>query len=465
MYSKDAQKLLKGAKVGDELRLHTSEKEYSGILMPHPDNGDENCVVLKLSSGYNVGIDAGKISRVDVLQKGKGIVVGSAAKKNAGGSTGKTSDAGKSAGSVFQSGEGKEFVSLLGCGGTIASKVEYKTGAVYPASKPEEIMESFPNISKISNIRSRVLFQLLSEDMAPRHWSAIAGEVADEIKSGPQGVVLMHGTDTMGYTSAALSFMLQELPMPVVLTGSQRSSDRPSSDADVNVTGAMLAAKSDIAQVMVCMHKGMSDDVCSLHSGVRVRKFHTSRRDAFASVNAKPVGEADVVKGEVRAFGEHRKRDMKRKLKLFEKVNENVALVWVYPGMDEKFVKKLGDFDGVVLACTGIGHAPVNAFGTKDANSILPALEKIMDAGTLVALAPQTIFGRINMDIYTTGRLLKKAGVIGDLCDWLPETAYAKMCWALGQERKKEKAAGLMMRNIAGEISERSAMDERVEFG
>ena len=451
MYSKNAQKLLKGAKEGDELRLHTSEKEYSGILMPHPESGDENCVVLKLSSGYNVGIDAGKISKVDVLQKGKGIVVKS---------SGKVSKEFVSS----QSGAGKEFVSLLGCGGTIASKVEYKTGAVYPASKPEEIMEIFPNISKISPIRSRILFQLLSEDMEPKHWGIIAGEVADEVKSGTQGVVLMHGTDTMGYTSAALSFMLQELPLPVVLTGSQRSSDRPSSDADVNLRGAMLAAKGEIAQVMMCMHKGMSDDVCSLHSGVRVRKFHTSRRDAFASVNAKPIGEVDVVNGNVRAFGEHKKRDMKRKLKLFEKVNENVALVWVCPSLNDKFVRKLGDFDGVVLAGTGLGNAPVNALGTKGANSILPALEKIIDSGTLVAMAPQTIFGRVDMNVYTTGRMLKKAGVIGDLCDWLPETAYAKMCWALGQEKKKEKAAELMMRNIAGEISERSSMDEKLEF-
>lgn len=445
MYSKEAQKLLKGAKEGDRVLLRAEGREYEGLLMPKVGSGDENCIVVKLSSGYNVGIEAGKIREIEILQK--------AAQK----------EKEKAGESKMEIGKGEGWISLLGCGGTIASKVEYKTGAVYPASKPQEIMESFPQVAKIAPIKSRVLFQLLSEDMAPKHWSAIAGEAADEIKEGAHGIVLMHGTDTMGYTAAALSFMLQELPVPVVLTGSQRSSDRPSTDANANISGATIAAKGDIAQVLVCMHKGMDDNVCALHCGVRARKMHTSRRDAFLSINAKPVGEVDVEAGVVKAFGEHTKRDAKRKLKLFEKINENVALVYTYPGMGEKFVKKLGDFDGVVLAGTGLGHAPVNAFGTKDANSILPALQKIIDKGTLVAMAPQTIFGRVNMGVYTTGRLLQQAGVIGNMCDWLPETAYAKMCWALGQEKSAKKAAALMMKNIAGEISQRSEIEKSLE--
>ncbi|MBS3069647.1 Glu-tRNA(Gln) amidotransferase subunit GatD [Candidatus Micrarchaeota archaeon] len=428
---------------------------FGGLLMPKTGSGDANCIVVKLSSGYNVGIDAGKIKEVKVVQKAAANENREKAVAGGKGSVEMGAKAGVSEGDF-----GNGLISLLGCGGTIASKVEYKTGAVYPASSPQEIVESFPDISRISKIKSRVLFQLLSEDMTPKHWGIAAAEAADEIKEGAQGVVLMHGTDTMGYTSAALSFMLQELPVPVVLTGSQRSTDRPSTDANTNIVCAMHAAKADIAQVLVCMHKGMDDSACSLHSGVRVRKMHTSRRDAFVSVNAKPVGEVDAVSGIVRAHGECVKRDAGRKLKLFEKVNGNVALVWVYPGMDGKFVKKLSDFDGVVLAGSGLGHAPVNAFGAKGANSILPALGKIIEKGTLVAMAPQTIFGRVNMNVYTTGRMLLEAGVVGNMCDWLPEVAYAKMCWALGQEKNPAKAAELMLKNIAGEISERSEIEK-----
>ena len=133
--------------------------------------------------------------------------------------------------------------------------------------------------------------------MKPEYWVKTARSVADEINGGADGVVVAHGTDTMHYTSAALNFML-DTPVPVVVTGAQRSSDRPSSDAFMNLISSVVAAKSDIAEVTLCMHAEEDDSYCLLHRGTKVRKMHTTRRDTFRSINALPI--AKIEKGKLK---------------------------------------------------------------------------------------------------------------------------------------------------------------------
>lgn len=441
MYSAAVKKALAsaGAGVGDMVRVGKGGFLKSGRLMPKIGNSDPDCVVIKLENGYNIGIAFGKGAKIELVEKG-GMGLG-----------------GKQGRGQVKKYDLHGAVSILGCGGTIASKIEYKTGAVFPAFSPEELVASFPRLGGMGKIASRGLFSLLSEDMTAQHWEMVAKEIAQDLKEGAQGIVIMHGTDTMGFTAAALSFMLRDLPVPVVLTGAQKSSDRGSSDNEMNLICSVIAAKSDIAEVGVCMHASPSDDFCNFHRGTRVRKMHASARPAFQSINARPIAKVEFATLKVEPLGaEYSKRDANRKLELKTKMNDNVALVHTYPGIKPKFFEHLSDYDGIVVAGTGIGHVPANVFGDKYAKSVLPSLKGLISSGVVVAMAPQTLYGRIDMNVYSTGRLLLEAGVIGNYCDWLPETAFVKLMWALGQEKKRERVEELMMRNIAGEISERN---------
>jgi len=425
-----------GAGPGDRIAVKKDGEATEGILMPRSLLGDHNCLVLKLKSGYNIGIGFEGAS-VSLVEKGKPGLA-------------------KAGGEVAMQ-KGLPNISIIGCGGTIASRVDYKVGAAFPATSPEELLASCPELKGLANFRAKVLFSLLSEDMAPAHWQLIAKEVAKEIEAGADGVILMHGTDTLGYTAAALSFMLKDLPVPVVLVGAQRSSDRGSSDNVMNLVCAALAAKSEIAEVMVCMHGSMNDDFCLLHPGTRARKMHTSRRDAFRSVNALPFAKVQYAARKVEPLRSDFRRRGKRKLLLDDRMNPDVALVYVHPGMKPELVKKLGEmYSGLVLAGTGLGHIPTNPHNDKLAKPILSAVKELSAKGIPIVMAPQTIYGRVNMNVYSAGLVEKEAGVIGDYCDWLPETALVKLMWVLGHTKDMRKVKEEMERNVAGEISERS---------
>ena len=431
MYSKKILNILKRKKIkiGDEIEVIKNKKSYKGILMPRIELGDKNCIVLKLENGYNIGISSENV-KIKLIKKGKKIKFEPSKIR-------------------LMRDKNKRDISILGCGGTIASRIEYKTGAVFPAFSPSDLIQTFPELKKIANIHSKKLFDLLSEDMTPKHWQIIAKQVAKEIKNKKDGIILMHGTDTMHYTSAALSFMLQNLPVPVILVGAQRSSDRGSSDNQMNLNcAALAAAKSDIAEVSICMHGTINDDFCYLHQGTHARKLHTSRRDAFRSIDVLPYAKVWYEKNKITYLRkDFNKRDEKRKLKLDTKINSNVALVYSYPGIKPEFFKSLRKYDGIVLAGTGLGHVPT---------FVIDELKSLIKSGIPVVMAPQTIYGRINMNVYKTGRLLKEIGVIGDYCNWTPETALVKLMWVLGHTKNMKKIRDMMLTNYVGEISKRS---------
>jgi len=425
----------KGISVGDKIRIDSIE----GILMPKTEFVESDVIVVKMSNGYNIGIKFKEDTKIELIEKKK-----EQAPK-------------KSAPKEFD--PNKPTISILACGGTIASRVEYKTGAVFPSFSPEELIEAFPEIGDIANIKARKLFDLFSEDMQPEHWKIIAQEVDKEIESGVDGIVLMHGTDTMHYTSGALSFMLQDLPVPVVLVGAQRSSDRGSSDNRINLVSAVLfAAKGDIAEVVVCMHENSNDDYCSIHRGTKVRKMHTSRRDAFKSINASPLARVNYLGKKIEYLTTNfRKRDKSRKLKLDTNINPNVGIFYFHPGSKPEFLREMGKFyEGIVIAATGLGHIGINPGNDKLAKSFLPVVKELIEKGIPIVFAPQTIFGRLNMNVYSTGRILEKVGVIGNLCDWTIETALVKLMFVLGHTKDLNEIRRMMLTNIAGEISERS---------
>ncbi len=339
-------------------------------------------------------------------------------------------------------------VTILSTGGTIASRVDYRTGAVRPALTASDLYSVVPELADVADIETHILLSLFSENITQDNWTEIAQAVAKQISEGVDGVVIAHGTDTMGYTAAALSFALQDLPVPVVIVGSQRSADRPSSDAATNLLGAVLAASNGpFAEVVVAMHETTSDDHIAIHRGTKVRKLHTSRRDAFKSVNTMPIARIEN-RSISMLTNDYQKRDSSRKLALKPKFEQKVALIKFFPGMDPSVIDFYTEknYRGIILEGTGLGHISKYCH---------QALKKAIQQGLVVAMTSQCIWGRINMNVYYSGRDLQALGII-PLEDVLPETALVKLMWVLAQTKDSEEAKRLLTTNVANEFSPRS---------
>ena len=417
-----------GARIGCRMRFELQGNIIiEGLLMPHHEFSAPDIIVIKLDNGYNIGISVNRVRKADVVECRERVEAKPI--------------------HVEVSGQGP-LVKILGCGGTIASKVEYETGAVKPAMSPAELMEIIPELKGLARYDVEVVFNILSEDMTPHHWKRIAEEVYKAIVGGAEGVVVTHGTDTMSYTAAALAFSLQNLPMPIALTGAQRSSDRPSTDAALNLVAAVLTTlKAPFGEVTVVMHSTPSDGEAFAHRGVKVRKMHSSRRDAFQSINDLPLAKIDVLNMKLEVINDRiipraKSRD---EIKAVIGFDDRVALVKAYPGFQSEIIDFLVDkkFHGIVIEGTGLGH-----IGSYAIESIKRAIEE----GIAVVMTTQTLFGRVNMNVYTTGRKLLAIGVIpGE--DMLPETAYVKLCWVLAQTRDLKEVRKMMLTNYVNEIN------------
>ena len=430
MYSESLSNLLAslGAAEGTKLRVTKDGRTFEGILMPHHAFSAPDVLILKVKSGYNVGIKITDATDVTVLEKFAERV--------------------KSDSSVEMK-EGLPKIVLLGTGGTIASYVDYRTGAVHPALSPSDMVNAVPEIRDLANIDARVLFSIFSENMTPAHWQKLAEAVAEEINNGADAVIIPHGTDTMGYTAAALAFMLGDVPKPVILVGAQRSSDRPSSDASSNLMACVhFATKADRAGVFVVMHDTGGDDSFAVHIGPRVRKMHTSRRDAFHSINALPVAHLDK-DGRMEVCDGPRVSDAKAVANTA--LETSVVMLQYYPGMDPAvFEPVIMGSKGVVISGTGLGHV---------SSEMIPLLKRANDSGIVVVVTSQCLNGRTNLNVYNNGRDMLNAGVVTVL-DMLPEVAYVKLMWALANAETVEAAKVMMQTPIAGEMSDRRTVDE-----
>lgn len=427
----------KGIAPGDRVRVELDDGTLEGIVMPASGLSGRGRVVIKLSSGYNIGIDEHRIRSITLTEKYV-----------------------KPAGSVTQKMStvaDRPVVSILSTGGTIASKVDYRTGGVYASYTAEDILQVAPELHNIASIKSRVVMNVMSEDMHKDLWIEMARAVAEELNSGSDGVVVTHGTDTMHYSTAALSFMLKNLSKPVIFTGSQRSSDRGSSDAFLNIVCSTAFAASDAAGVYLVMHGSMSDSFCLAHIGTKVRKMHTSRRDAFKSVNACPV--AKITPDCKVEFLSTVSRRGSGVVSVDDRFEEKVAFIKVYPGMDPKLIDFYINegYKGIVFEGTALGHVPT----TIREKSLIPKIEAARDAGLAMMMTTQCLFGRVHPYVYSNLREVSSRGVV--YCeDMLPETAYVKLMWVLGHTNRPSEVKDLMLDNIAGEITKRTVTD--VEF-
>lgn len=425
-----------GAEPGDLLEAELRDGEVlRGFLMPRQAlYANRNILVLKLENGYNVGLRGDEIRSLRAISKK--AETRAAIREH----VAAPSDLPR--------------VTLIGTGGTIASKVDYETGAVTPVFSIDELLEWLPELGDIALIKGREVMKIFSEDMKPSYWEVISSEVYKEMAGGVDGVVVAHGTDTMSFSASALAFSIANKPAPIVFVGSQRSNDRPSSDSDFNLLSAFItAARAPFAESVVVMHAESSDTFAAVHRGVKVRKMHTSRRDAFQSINDKPIAIVNPAAKEVKVIGrivEH--RDKNKEPLLRNKFDDRVALVKFYPGLREEVLDFLVDkgYHGIVIEGSGLGHI---------SNDLVDSVKRAAESGIPVVIASQCIFGRVNLNVYSTGRRLLEAGVI-PASDMLSEVAYVKLSWILGSvSRELGEVRKLMAANLVGEINERITQD------
>jgi len=438
-YKGEALRQLKQANcdIGDIIRVIAKGKVYEGILIPRAELGEGTIVIVKMKSGYNVGINVRKDSKIERVGKGTKPAFASPP--------------------IPKQNPALPHVVIMSTGGTIASRVDYRTGAVRSAISASDLYGVVPELADVARVDTEIVFSLYSENITQKHWTELAETIAKRIEQGVDGVVIAHGTDTMAYTSAALSFALQNLPVPVIVVGAQRSSDRPSSDAATNLIGAVKAAgEAPFAEVGLAMHESVSDIATVVHRGTKVRKCHTSRRDTFKAINGFPIAKVKNLQVTMET-DQYQRRDAKRNLVLKPNFSEKVALVKFYPGLDpaviDFYVEK--GVKGILLEGSGLGHVSKFCFD---------AIKNAVDKGVVVALASQCIWGRVNMNVYDTGRDLLSFGVV-PLDDMFPETGLVKLMWVLGQTGDVEEAKTLLKTNVAGEYSPRTFPQEKIVEG
>ena len=407
--------------VGNIVSIET-DSTYSGILMPRYEYNDDKHIVLKLKSGYNIGLEIDKIKKIEI----------------------------ESSGNVKRENRVQPHVDpnlpkilLVSTGGTIASKIDYRTGGVTPALTAAELNATVPELSKIANIDTEVLFSEYSENLLPEHWKIIAEKINTYVKSEYKGIIIAHGTDTMQYTAAALSFSLSGIPIPITLVGSQRSSDRPSSDAALNLISAVrFLVECNTGGIYVVMHNSTSDDDIACHWGTRVRKNHTSKRNAFQTIGGAPAFIVKIDRIEKNPQFNIIKKDYTPKINF----NSRVALVKYYPGLDPKILDHIisSGYKAIIFEGTGLGHI---------GKVMYEYIGKAKKKGLFLGMTSQCIDGMVRMTVYESGRDLLNLGII-PLGNIIPETALVKAMWALGNSKTIEDMGKIMKENIAMEFSD-----------
>ena len=417
-----------GMRVWSDVRLvNTAGSVFEGVVLPRSGNFDDLHIVLKLKTGYNVGVHIDRVVSMEELGYKEAIY--------------------KIPEQAFPISPDLPSVTLLGTGGTIASRLDYRTGAVIPAFTPGELYGAVPELADICNLTTKKIFGVFSENMSWPQYRELAENIGREVEAGADGIVIGHGTDTMGHTAAVLSFMVQDPPVPIVIVGSQRSSDRPSSDAALNLIHAVrTAAYGDIAEVQICMFGPTSDRYGLLHRGTRCRKMHSSYRSTFRTVGDIPL--SMVSRDSFTSLNDdYRRRDPSHEIKIDTAYDDRVTILYYYPGMKPDLVDALVEkgYKGIVIAGTGLGH--VNS-------PIYPALERAVAAGVHVVMTVQTLWGFAQMYVYETGRDLMDIGVV-PLDNMLPETALMKLGWVLGHTDDHDRVMEMMRKVVSHEMTER----------
>jgi glutamyl-tRNA(Gln) amidotransferase subunit D len=423
-----------GVEPGLYIRFRYKNEILEGVVMPPYVFTDPDIIVVKLKNGYNIGVLYSEIKDLEIIEMKKPEVGSISSEK------------------IVQRKDLPKII-VVGTGGTIASKIEYETGAVKPSTSVDELIEAIPEVLDIAYIESETLFNILSENMRPEYWEIIAERIYNYMRDETyKGVIVTHGTDTMSFTASAIAFAIQRKNIPIVFVGSQRSSDRPSSDAALNFIGAVITAvKAPFAESVIAMHHETSDTKIAVSRGVKTRKMHTSRRDTFRSINSRPLALVDPFKKDMELIEKEYIPRSKEEPILMNGFDKKVALIYSYPGIDPEILEFLIEkkYRGIVIAGTGFGHVP---------EYMIPVIRKAINNNIAVAVTSQTLYGRVNLSVYQTGREMLRAGVIP--CeDMLPETAYVKLSWTLYRTDNIESVRKIMLTNYVYEMNPRLTED------
>ena len=447
--NQDFSTIINSIKIGDIIDIILRDNEcITGRYMPRYESSTKDHIVIKLKSGYNIGLNIKNIKSIKISTENN-------IENN------KSKDQKKNDLIItnLQSKQNNTLpkILLLSTGGTIASKIDYRTGGVKSLLSANDIYSSIPELIQYGYIDTEVLINEYSENMEPIHWTLIANKVVEKCKSEKyQGIIISHGTDTMSYTATALSFALQKLPIPVVLVGSQRSSDRPSSDASSNLIGAIkFITHFEYSGVYVAMHNSTSDDTISCHIGTRVRKNHTSKRNAFESIDIDPVAIVKNDKIEISKYISNlnlqKKNTNYSNVEAKSKFNTKVFLLKFFPGFNPKIIDTVFNqgYKIIIIEGTGLGHINKNC---------ISSIKNVIDKGILVFMTSQCIWGRTNLSVYDNGRDLKNIGIV-PLYNMLSETALVKAMWLLANNNNNDDKNNLneyvklkMNENLANEI-------------
>jgi len=401
-----------------QLILEYKGEELSGILIKE----DEKYMTLKLKSGYNANIkksDAKIISEKNIEIK----------------SNGKT---------TIKINNSLPKVAILHTGGTIASKVDYKTGAVSWKFTPEELLHLYPELLEIANIDAKMIRNMASDDMRFEHYNILIDEIEKSIKEGAKGVIISHGTDTLHYSAAALSYAFEELSVPIILVGAQRSSDRASSDASSNLRAAVNfilhneKSKEKYNRVGICMHEGISDDSFLIIDGINSKKTHSSRRDSFKQINYLPFAiinkkdEVEILRNEILTNENKKVKHTKFNVKL------KIGLIKIHPHSFPEEFTHLNFYNAVIIEATGLGHLPISQIDeyTKSHSKILEEIKSLVKKDKKIVIATQCCAGEVCMDVYSPGRILNKTGVLGNRMNLIPETLFMRLAYCLSKDKK-----------------------------
>jgi len=424
------------AQAGDRVKISAKRGAEDGILMPSP---DKNTILLKLDSGYNVGFEKKAVSKITLIAK---------------------ATANKKPVSKIAQNPHLPTIAILHTGGTIASKVDYRTGAVATEFSPEELLSLFPELQSIANIESELISQMWSDDLRFAHFSLIAKAIERQVKKGVKGIIIGIGTDNLAVASAALSFIIETSPVPIIFVGAQRSSDRGSSDAGMNlICAAEFVTKTDFGGVAICMHESASDKSCVILSATKTYKLHSSRRDAFKSINDLPLARVDYKTRNITLLQKEYSHRAD-KLLFKPKMEEKVGLLKIHINMFPEQFSFFKGYKGLIIEGTGLGHTPGQAPNKESVihKKMYPALKKLVDSGCAVVMTTQCLFGGVNMNVYDKGRDLQILGIISGK-DMLANTALVKLSWLLGNY-SREEAKKLVSKNLRGEMNERLQFEE-----
>ncbi len=437
-----------GLKVRIEVKSHNGLVKFEGIVLH---SASKDYLTLKLFNGYNSSYPLEDVVSLEIVAEN-------------------TDDYPSAKESKIEFNEGLPRIRILHTGGTIASKVDYKTGAVIARFEPHELVTSIPELSAIANIDAEKLGNMFSDDIRCQHWNKMIEASKRAFDDGCDGIVITHGTDTLHITSAALNLAWagkgQKPPGPIAIVGSQRSSDRGSSDAAENLIAAVYWAANapkpcgDAGDsTVIVMHSTSDDGECSVHPGTGVRKLHSTRRDAFKPVNSQPLG---VIKSNAGKPSLTLNDDYK---KLLENSNREVSNSPTHYGLDVRLVQFIAgpwlheeeieavlqtSPQAVIIHGTGLGHLPIDDPG-KDApenTKVWRVLTRCVNRNIPVVITTQCIHGPVDMNVYSKGRKQMKMGLLGHGSVSSPETVAVKVHWALSNDVEVSKA---IESNLCGE--------------